>query len=585
MIVNLLLITGFLIGFGSEDIGTSAFPTLRIGFGPRAAALGESFVALSNDATASWWNPAGLGNIEKNYIFFSHQEWFFDTKDEYITGVIQTPYGKFSPSIIYSGIDEVESWTEDEEQHASFSTSTTILHLSYGERIMDKLSIGVGIKGIYDNLKEVTATGACMDIGFIYHLKDWVSVGGNLQNIGPSVNYLTKKVPLPAGFRTGLRISYKDNAICLLDINIPLKGKPELHSGFEYSILNTLNLRIGLRTGPQNSELGFFTYGAGINWHNLGIDYAFVPYAGLESTQRIALSYSFLPHFAKKKRGGLTIMVIDAYTNLPLKAKIEFDGVFKGKEWTDVTNGEFKREFFPEGKTKILVDKNGYATTCDSFSHKKNKHTEIKVLLRKPMPSAIIGVIYDAETKEPVSGNIECSGPVLCNVQTKGNGNYEIGNLNQGTYKLTANSSNYISQTKEIFVGSGELKEQSFFLVKEKGLIVLKDILFDTGKAKVREEAFEILNSIGMALKENPSYRLKVEGHTDSREIRTKEYASNWELSGARVNSAKEYITKNFDIDPERIETEGFANTKPVYPNDTEENMQKNRRVEFRIIK
>lgn len=583
--MNILLVIGFLIGFGSEDVGTSAFPILREGFGPRAAALGESFVALSNDATASWWNPAGLGNIEKNFIYFSHQQWFLNTRDEYITGVIQTPYGKISPSFIYSGIDKVESWTENEEQQKSFNTATTIMNLSYGKEIIDNLSVGVGIKGIYDNLKVVKTTGYCLDLGFIYKLKDWFSIGGNLQNVGPPVNYLTKRVPLPVGFRTGLTFSYKGNLHCLLDINIPEKGKPELHSGIEYSILNILSLRAGFRTGPQSSELGLFTYGIGINSHNLGIDYAFVPYSVLGLTHRIALSYSFYSHFAKKRKGGLTILVIDAYTNHPLKAKIKFDGAYKGEEWSDLTSGKFSRENFPIGKTKIIVEKERYAATCDSFYHKKNKLTEIKVLLRKPMPSAIIGVLYDAVSKKPITGNIDFSGPSSGNIQTKENGNYEIGNLQQGKYILTANSTNYISQSKEIYIGSGELKEQSFFLIREKGPIILKDIFFDTGKANLREEAFQVLNSIGKVLKDNPSYKLKIEGHTDAREIHTSEFPSNWELSRARANAAKDYLVKHFDILSETIGTEGFADTKPIAPNDTEENLQKNRRVECIIEK
>ena len=585
MIVNLLLLVSLLAGFGGEDIGTSALPILREGFGPRAAALGESFVALSDDATAPWWNPAGLGYIEKNYIFCSHQELFLDTRDEYISGILLTPYGKFSLSVIYSGIDNVESWTESEEELSPFNTSTTIAHLGFGEKITDKFSIGAGIKGIYDNLKTVDAKTACLDIGFIYELVDWVSFGLNLQNLGPSVNYITKKVPLPTSLRSGFCLKYHRDVVYLLDINIPEQGKIELHSGFEYTLLNILSLRAGLRTGPQNRELGFFTYGAGINWHALGIDYAFIPYSLLGSTHRVSLSYSFPSHFTKKKKLGVTILVADASTHTPLKARIRFEGAFEGKEWTDIENGAFRRESFPEGETKITVEKKGYATVYDSFSHKKNKYTEIKVMMRKPMPSAIIGVIYDAESKKPISGTIDFSGPLSGNIKTKKNGNYEIGYLTQGKYILSASSFNYINQTEKIYVGSGELKEKSFYLIKSEGSIILKNIFFDTGKANLREEAFEVMNSIGKALEENPSYKLKIEGHTDIREIHTTEFPSNWELSKARAKSSKEYIIIHFDVESDRITTEGFADTKPAAPNDTEENLQKNRRVEFTIIK
>jgi outer membrane protein OmpA-like peptidoglycan-associated protein len=585
MIVAFFLIATTLFQFGSEEIGTTAFPILRQGFGPRPSALGESFVALSDDATASWWNPAGLGAIEQNFIYFSHQEWFLDTRDEYVSGVVHTPYGTFSPAFIYSGIEDVEAWTEDEEQLTSFSTSTAIIHLAYGGSITENLFLGGGLKGIYDNLHTVTATGGCIDIGVLYRLNDWISFGGTVQNIGPSIHYITTSVSLPRGARIGTHLCYGDNLQYLMDVNVLEKGKPELHTGIEYTFLGILSLRAGFRTGPQSSTLGFFTYGTGINWHRLGIDYAFVPYSVLGSTHRISLSYSFKSLFETKKRHGVTILVLDAYTNVPLKALIEFEGTYTEKEWTDPTSGEFHREFFPEGKTKFSVSKHGYATTCDSFVHHKKKHTLVKVLLRKPMPSAIIGVIYDAVSREPISGKVSYSGTLSGSASTKTGGDYEIGSLTQGSYSLTASSSGYIDQTKEIYVGSGELKEQSFYLLKSEGPLVLKDIHFDTGKADLRKEAFEILKSVGLALKENPSYRLKIEGHTDVREIHTKEFPSNWELSRARATSAKNYIVENFTIDPDRIETEGFADTRPVASNDTEENLQKNRRVEFFIIK
>ncbi len=577
-------LTLLLSGFGNEEAGTSAFPILRQAFGPRASALGESYVALSNDATAAWWNPAGLGTIEQNYVYFSHQEWFLDTQDEYASGIMHTPYGTFSACIIYSGIADVESWSENEQQLSSFNTSTTLVHLAFGGEIVDGLFIGGGLKGIHDDLHTVTATGGCMDIGVLYHFKEWISIGGVLQNLGPSINYTTTAVPLPIGARAGLRIAYREDLTYVLDGNIPSKGKPELHTGLEYSLLNTLHLRAGLRTGPQSTSVGIFTFGTGINWLNLGFDYAFVPYSILGSTHRIAISYSFRSFFEKEKKRGITIMGADAYTNAPLNALIEFQRAQEGKEWTDA-EGRFHRKSFPEGITQIIVSKAGYATATDSFYHKKNKYTEIKVLLRKPMPSAIIGVICDAVTKKTISGTISFSGPSSGSTETKENGNYEIGNLYQGTYTLTASSPSYISQSADIIIGSGELKEKSFHLVRGEGTITLRDILFDTGKALLREEAFEILNSIGMVLRENPSYALTIEGHTDPREIHTAEFPSNRELSRARANSAKNYIIEHFDIDPECIETEGYADTKPIAPNDTEENLQKNRRVEFTIMK
>ncbi len=78
---------------------------------------------------------------------------------------------------------------------------------------------------------------------------------------------------------------------------------------------------------------------------------------------------------------------------------------------------------------------------------------------------------------------------------------------------------------------------------------------------------------------------VKVEGHTDNRPIATYQYPSNWELSGARAGSVIRFLTsKNDNIDPIRLSAAGFAATRPIAPNDSEENWEKNRRVEIVIL-
>jgi hypothetical protein len=71
MIINIIL---FILNFGSGDVGTTVFPLLKIGPGPRAAAMGEGFIGLSDDATACYWNPAGLAQLNNFETFLSHQD-------------------------------------------------------------------------------------------------------------------------------------------------------------------------------------------------------------------------------------------------------------------------------------------------------------------------------------------------------------------------------------------------------------------------------------------------------------------------------------------------------------------------------
>lgn len=108
-------------------------------------------------------------------------------------------------------------------------------------------------------------------------------------------------------------------------------------------------------------------------------------------------------------------------------------------------------------------------------------------------------------------------------------------------------------------------------------------ILFDNGKAELKEEAKNALNIVADELQKYPENDIKIEGHTDNKPIHTVQYPSNWYLSAARAISVAEYFTNVKNIQPERLSTEGYGEYKPKVPNDTPENMATNRRVEIKI--
>src|SRR5258706_11148153 len=73
---------------GSQRAGTSSGTFLRIGIGARAAGLGESFVAVANDPSAIYWNPAGLASLLRKEIAVSHIDWPGDVNYEHVTAVL-----------------------------------------------------------------------------------------------------------------------------------------------------------------------------------------------------------------------------------------------------------------------------------------------------------------------------------------------------------------------------------------------------------------------------------------------------------------------------------------------------------------
>src|SRR3989338_1367987 len=120
----------------------------------------------------------------------------------------------------------------------------------------------------------------------------------------------------------------------------------------------------------------------------------------------------------------------------------------------------------------------------------------------------------------------------------------------------------------------------------EKGLviIVVGDLLFDSGKAKIRQEAHSLLDKVASVLKDNMAdFNIGVEGYTDNQPIKHSGWKSNWELSTARALSVLHYMVSKEDISPDRLSAVGYGEYRPVTSNDTKEGRQLNRRVEIVI--
>lgn len=143
-----------------------------------------------------------------------------------------------------------------------------------------------------------------------------------------------------------------------------------------------------------------------------------------------------------------------------------------------------------------------------------------------------------------------------------------------------------------------EIKEELEKYLEEKGLLkdvelkkddnyvklnFVDDVLFDSGKAVIKDSARRLLDSIADKLKTRKENRIRIEGHTDNIPMNTPRFPSNWELSAGRaISVAKYYINKGFD--PRRFSAEGFGKYKPIDTNNTVEGRSKNRRVEIKII-
>jgi chemotaxis protein MotB len=108
-------------------------------------------------------------------------------------------------------------------------------------------------------------------------------------------------------------------------------------------------------------------------------------------------------------------------------------------------------------------------------------------------------------------------------------------------------------------------------------------LLFESGKATLKPEMLDSLRKMVDLLKSKPGVVLQVEGHTDDVPIRTVQFASNWELSTSRAIAVIRFFMAE-GIPAERLSAAGYADSRPLVPNDGPDNREVNRRVEFRFV-
>ncbi len=124
------------------------------------------------------------------------------------------------------------------------------------------------------------------------------------------------------------------------------------------------------------------------------------------------------------------------------------------------------------------------------------------------------------------------------------------------------------------------------FKMEGRGLvvsIVAEGVLFDAGSAEIKPQGRIILDEISNTLATLPN-QLSIEGHTDNSPISTGQFPSNWELSTARASTVLRYLAAQHNLGQSRLQAAGYADQRPVAPNDTDSGRAQNRRVDIAVL-
>ena len=171
-----------------SNVGTTAASFLDIGVGARSISMGGAFVALADDPTALYWNPAGTVNIDKPTAHFFHSPWLADIRFNHSALVM--PFGSsgtFSFFITSVTMDEMKVRTIKipEGTGEYFSVSNVALAGSYARRLTDRFSFGLNVKYIQEKIWHMNAGGLAVDLGSLFITKNsGLRIGMSISNFG-----------------------------------------------------------------------------------------------------------------------------------------------------------------------------------------------------------------------------------------------------------------------------------------------------------------------------------------------------------------------------------------------------------------
>ncbi|MDI6704422.1 MAG: PorV/PorQ family protein [bacterium] len=261
---------------------------LNLGAGARALGTGRAFVALSDDVSAIYWNPAGLSQLTRKGASFMHAILFEDTRYNFIGYAHPT----YSPLNFGLGLIQLASSGYEERDifnlpGGTISDQNNAFLLSISYRLSEGFSLGTTGKVINKRCDDINTSSYGLTLSFLYGLNYSLSFGLNLQNVIPvrlKREELTDATPLNVKF--GLAYKMNDFIILLLDVDKSEDRSFKFHGGLEFWISEE---RFALRIGYDQSNL---TFGIGVRLKDFQIDYAVID-QDLGLSHRISISIEF----------------------------------------------------------------------------------------------------------------------------------------------------------------------------------------------------------------------------------------------------------------------------------------------------
>jgi hypothetical protein len=278
-------------------VGGSSAGFLNFEVGARPAGMAGAGIGIGSGVTSQLWNPAFLADLNRPEVGGMHASWLNGLSYEWLgyAKPMGPKWGVGSFSVAYFHMPSFTGYDAFDNPIGDYRAYDMAVTAGLARALTPALSVGANARLIRQSLADVSGTGGAVDLG-ARALVAGTTLGASVQNLGPDLSLGGASNPLPRQVRFGVSRSFYANRVLLAaDYNIPSDYYKDVRVGTEVRPYDLVALRLGYRheLGSSGDPENGLSFGVGLRWKALTVDYAMTPDNAFDNVQRLSFGYSF----------------------------------------------------------------------------------------------------------------------------------------------------------------------------------------------------------------------------------------------------------------------------------------------------